>query len=155
MSEHIADIHWQRGDVAFSDGKYSRDHVWRFEGGTEVAASAAPGFAPPPLGTPEHVDPEEAFVASLSSCHMLWFLHLAQRAGFPVADYRDAAVGTLATNSGGQMAMTRVVLRPRVRWGQATPDDNAHRCLHDDAHHRCFIANSVRSEIVVEAETVG
>lgn len=151
MSTYGATIHWQRGDAAFLDGRFSRGHVWRFDGGASVPASSSPHVLPLPLSVEEGVDPEEAFVASLSSCHMLFFLLIACKRGFVVDDYGDEALGVMARNTEGKLAMTQVTLRPRVRYGGAAPPSrDVERAMHDEAHHRCFIANSVRSAVTVE-----
>jgi organic hydroperoxide reductase OsmC/OhrA len=147
VSEHRATIDWQRGGAEFSYEAYPRDHAWTFEGGTRVAASAAPDYR----GSPERVDPEEAFVAAVASCHMLTFLALAARKRLVVERYRDHAVGVLEKNEEGRLALTRVTLRPEIDFGgDARPDDAALARLHEQAHEHCFIANSVRSEIRVE-----
>lgn len=147
MSEHHAHIVWQRSSDDFSYASYTRDHEWRFPGGVTLAASAAPGF----LGTAERVDPEEAFVAALSSCHMLTFLAIASRKRMPVASYADEAVGTLEKNADGKLAITRVVLRPRVTFdGERQPSDAQLARMHATAHAECFLANSVRAEIEVD-----
>jgi len=146
MSEHAATISWQRGDRDFGYESYSRNHSWRFDGGVEVAGSAAPGY----LGDPKCVDPEEAFVAAIASCHMLTFLAIASRKRLVVDRYEDAAVGHMEKNADGKLAITRVVLRPSVTFGGAgapKPDELAR--LHEQAHANCFIANSVRTEISV------
>jgi organic hydroperoxide reductase OsmC/OhrA len=151
MSQHLATIHWRRGHAAFVDNHYSRAHVWRFDGGAEVLASSSPLVVPPPLSNPAAVDPEEAFVASLSSCHMLWFLSLAAERGLCVERYDDDAVGVMAKNADGRMAMTRVTLRPRVAFAagvQPTRDVQAE--LHVLAHEACFIAASVLAEVRCE-----
>jgi organic hydroperoxide reductase OsmC/OhrA len=146
MSEHKAHIAWQRGDREFTYDTYSRDHTWRFDGGVEIVGSAAPGF----LGNPEHVDPEEAFVASVASCHMLTFLAIAARKRFVVDRYEDEAVGHMEKNDRGKLAITRVLLRPAIRFGGAkTPTPDEITQLHHQAHENCFIANSVRTEIEV------
>ena len=151
MSEHLATIHWERGDQPFTDRHYSRRHLWSFDGGAVVAASASPHVVPPPGSDPSCVDPEEAFIASLSSCHMLWFLDLAARAGWFVDDYRDAAVGTMARNAEGRLAMTTVTLRPQVRFlGSNIPDAAAVAQVHHRAHESCFIASSVKTEVRCE-----
>jgi organic hydroperoxide reductase OsmC/OhrA len=120
--------------------------VWKFDGGSEVHASAAPQY----LGNESLVDPEQAFVASLSSCHMLTFLSLAARDGFVVEDYRDEAVGMMERNAEKRIAITRVVLRPAIRWGGEAPDQERLDQLHENAHKHCFIANSVTTKIEVE-----
>lgn len=118
MSEYRAEVMWQRGEQDFLDNRYSRRHVWRFDGGTELVASSSPQVVPEPFSDALAVDPEEAFVASLSSCHMLWFLHLAAKAGYCVDSYRDEAVGVMEKNAAGRVAITRVTLRP-VKIGRA------------------------------------
>lgn len=146
MSQHHATIDWHKGENDFTYEAYSRNHVWRFEGGIEVAASAAPAFR----GAPDRVDPEDAFVASLSACHMLTFLALAARKGFVVETYRDHATGLLAKNEDGRLAMTEVTLRPAITFGDSAPNAEQLQRLHDQSHHGCFIANSVLTEITVE-----
>lgn len=150
MSEYTAQLVWQRQPgEAFSDNRYSRRHVLKFDGGTEVPASSSPSVVPLPLSDASAVDPEEMFVASLASCHMLWFLSLAAGAGHRVERYEDDAVGTMARNADGRIAMTRVVLRPQVTFvtGSPAPDAAALQALHHDAHERCFIANSVKTDV--------
>ena len=142
-------IEWE-GQGGFSDNRYSRAHVWRFDGGAVVPGSSSPHVVPVPMSDPAAVDPEEALVASASSCHMLWFLHLARDAGFEVTRYRDEASGRMAKDERGRMAMTRIVLRPRIDFAGAAPDAATLERLHHEAHEACFIANSLRSEIVVE-----
>jgi len=147
MSEHTVAIEWKRETPDFEYKSYNRDHNWSFDGGIIVRASANPAY----LGNERCVDPEEAFVASLSSCHMLTFLAICCRKGFVLDGYRDEAVGILAKDSGGRMAMTKVTLRPQVRFGAGktpTPEELAQ--MHEQAHHACFIANSVKTEVVVE-----
>ncbi|MBI5718011.1 MAG: OsmC family protein [Burkholderiales bacterium] len=153
MSEYTARLLWQRGPLeAFNDNRYSRRHTLHFDGGVELAASSSPAVVPLPLSDASAVDPEEMFVASLSSCHMLWFLSLAAKAGHRVERYEDEAVGTMARNAEGRMAMTRVLLRPRVTFvpGSALADAPALAALHHKAHEACFIANSVKTEVVCE-----
>ena len=151
MSEHHAQLSWSRGDQAFTDNRYSRRHAWTFDGGAVVAGSAAPSVVPVPLSDPAAVDPEEALVAATSSCHLLWFLGIAAKRGFRVDSYADDAVGTLGKDAAGRIAVTRVTLRPRVVFsGDRLPTEEVHRALHHEAHERCFIANSLRSEIVCE-----
>jgi len=150
MSEHRATIEWRRGDAAFAYETYPRGHALRFEGGIEVPARAAPGNIPPTAPAGAGVDPEQAFVASLSSCHMLWFLHLACRAGHVVERYVDEASGVLAKGGNGRLMMTRVTLNPVVAFSGTAPDAAAHAALHEKAHEHCFIANSVTSEVVVQ-----
>ena len=149
VSEHRATVSWKRGDSAFTYETYTRDHVWRFGGGVEVPASSAPAFR----GNPERVDPEAALVAALSSCHMLTFLAIAARKRIVVETYEDEAFGVLEKNAEGKLAVTRVVLRPKVVFGEGTAvskEDLAR--LHHTAHEGCFIANSVTTAVTVEAE---
>lgn len=151
MALYHSQVHWFRGAQPFLDNQYSRGHIWRFDGGVEVPASSSPHVVPLPCSLVAAVDPEEAFVASLSSCHMLWFLALAAKAGWLVDDYLDRAEGVMARNGQGKLAMTLVTLRPEVRMGGArcpTPEQFAQ--LHHAAHDACFIANSVNSEVRCE-----
>src|SRR5215218_9870861 len=151
MSTYTATIHWQRGaDEAFAKGQYSRAHEWAFDGGHVMTASASPHIVPAPWSDPAGVDPEEAFVASLSSCHMLFFLDFARRAGLVIDSYVDEAEGELAKRPDGRMAMTRVTLRPRIAWDGEAPDAAVLADLHHKAHEACFIANSVTTEVLVQ-----
>jgi len=153
MSTYTATIRWSRqGEGDFSRGQYSRAHTWEFDGGVTVPASPSPHVVPPPWSDLNAVDPEEAFVASLSSCHMLFFIDFARRAGFVVDGYTDEAEGVLDKRADGKMAMTRVLLRPRVSWGGEMPPDGATVAdLHHRAHEACFIANSVTTEVTVQS----
>lgn len=151
MSEHFATVSWQRNDQNFADGKYSRGHIWRFDGGAEISASPSPHVVPVPMSVTEYVDPEEAFVASLSSCHMLFFLHLASKAKFVVDEYVDEAVGIIGKNEEGKMAMTKVTLRPRILFsGETKPSREQLEKLNHQAHELCFIANSVKTKVTIE-----
>lgn len=151
MSEYFASLRWQRGDQPFSDRRYSRRHEMHFDGGAVVPASSSPHSVRVPFSDPAAVDPEEAFVAALSSCHLLWFLDIACRAGWVVDDYRDDAVGVMAKDERGRLAITAVTLRPAVRFGgDKRPDAAEIERLHHAAHEECFIANSVRSEVRCE-----
>jgi organic hydroperoxide reductase OsmC/OhrA len=152
MSEHTATIRWQRtADADFVRNRYSRAHEWRFDGGAVVHASASPSVVRAPFSDPAGVDPEEAFVASVSSCHMLWFLSIAAGKGYAVESYEDEAVGTMAKNAAGKDWVADVVLRPRIKFdGERQPDAAALEALHHEAHAECFIANSVKSTIRVE-----
>lgn len=151
MSSYVATIRWERGDAAFTDNAYTRAHVWEFDGGLSVPASASPGIVPLPMSVAENVDPEEAFVASLSSCHMLFFLSIAQKRGFVIDRYVDNAVGHMREDGLGRMAVTRVVLRPDCRYASGNlPSRQELEKMHHRAHELCFIANSVRSEVVTE-----
>lgn len=152
MSKHGATIAWQRGDAAFIDNRYSRRHRWRFDGGADVAAAASPHVVARSLTDPAAVDPEEAFVASVASCHMLWFLSLAAEAGWCVDSYDDDAVGHMAPVRPDRPAFTEIVLRPRVVFvGERQPDEQTVAALHHEAHDRCFIANSIKCDVRVEA----
>ncbi len=152
MSVYTATIRWSRtGDGDFTKGQYSRAHEWAFDGGAVVPAGPSPHIVPEPWGNPAGVDPEEAFVASLSSCQMLFFVDFARRAGFVIDAYVDEAEGVLEKRGDGRMAMTRVTLRPRVTWAGETPDAAALADLHHRAHEACFIANSVTTEVTVDA----
>jgi organic hydroperoxide reductase OsmC/OhrA len=151
MSNYTATIRWTRDPgTDFAKGQYSRAHEWAFDGGAVVAASPSPHIVPTPWSDPAGVDPEEAFVASLSSCHMLVFLDLARREGWVVDGYVDKAQGVLEKRGDGKMAMTRVTLRPKIAWEGTWPSKAAIADLHHRAHEACFIANSVTTEVVVE-----
>ena len=151
---YTATIEWTRGDEPFVDLAYSRSHRWRFDGGTIVPASSSPSVVPVPQSNPAAVDPEEAFVAALSSCHMLWFLSIAAKRGFVVDIYLDEASGTLARNARNRLAMTEVALRPHVRFVGRVPSVTEHVQMHDKAHDACFIANSVTTVVTVEPTQV-
>lgn len=151
MSTYSATILWQRNGAVFTDQRYSRSHVWKFDGGAEVPGSSSPHSVPPPFSDAQAVDPEEAFVASLSSCHMLWFLHLSAKRGYVVERYEDRADGVMAKNAEGKLAMTLVTLRPNVEFsGGKPPGRQDIEALHHKAHEECFIANSVKSEVRCE-----
>jgi organic hydroperoxide reductase OsmC/OhrA len=151
VSTYTATVRWSRDpSTDFVKGQYSRAHEWAFDGGAVVPASPSPHVVPAPWSDRAGVDPEEAFVASLSSCHMLFFVDFARRAGFVIDSYIDEAEGVLEKRSDGKMAMTRVTLHPRVAWGGDTPDEAAIADLHHRAHEACFIANSVTTEVAVE-----
>jgi organic hydroperoxide reductase OsmC/OhrA len=154
MSTYTAGIRWNRGEQKFTDNRYSRAHTWQFDGGTTVPASASPHVVPLPMSDATAVDPEEAFVASLSSCHLLWFLSIAAKRGYVVDSYVDDAVGVMEKNAAGKLAITKVTLRPLVIFsGAKQPDRAALDALHHAAHEECFIAASVRSEVVIEPRT--
>ena len=151
MSTYTATVRWQLGDGNFADNSYSRGHEWVFDGGLTIPASASPDIVPLPMSVAGNVDPEEAFVASLSSCHMLFFLSLAAKRGIIVHDYTDEAKGYMDKDCDGKMAMTRVVLRPNATYSDGTGPDSAQlESLHHRAHKLCFIANSVKTEVVTE-----
>ena len=148
---HTALIRWNVGDADFLAKRYSRAHTWTFDGGVVVPASSSPQVVPVPMSDASAVDPEEAFVAALSSCHMLWFLDIASRAGYAVQRYEDAADGRMGRNDAGKLVVDVVTLRPRTRFaGARVPDAAALAALHHEAHAECFLANSVRCEIRCE-----
>ena len=155
MSDHAARLLWQRDPAEpFVDQRYSRRHTWHFDGGAVVPGSSSPSVVRLPFSDATAVDPEEALVAAASSCHLLWFLSLAADAGWCVDRYEDDAVGRMGRDERGRAAITRIVLRPRVSFsGEKRPDDAAIAHLHHAAHEACFIANSLRSEIVCEPQT--
>ena len=151
MSNYTATIRWDRkGEGDFTKGQYSRAHEWVFDGGVTVPASPSPHVVPAPWSDSHGVDPEEAVVASLSSCHMLFFVDFARRAGFVLDSYTDEAEGVMEKRSDGRIAMTRVTLRPRLSWSGDAPDAAAAANLHHKAHDACFIANSVTTKVTVE-----
>lgn len=146
-----ARVSWARGDANFLDNKYSRRHEWRFDGGVTVPGTSSPAVVPLPYSAADAVDPEEALVASASSCHMLWFLAIAAKRGFVVDRYEDDALGTMAKNAAGKIAFDRIVLRPRIAFsGDKQPTPAELEALHHKAHEECYIANTLRCEIVVE-----
>ena len=152
MSIYTAQVLWERGNARFLDNRYSRRHLLRFDGGTEVVGSSSPQVVPVPLSDSAAVDPEEAFVASLSSCHMLWFLSLAVKQGFCVDRYLDTAEGVMEKNADGRYFISRVTLRPDVTFsGDRIPTREQTEALHHKAHEECFIANSVLTQVRCEA----
>ncbi len=151
MSTYTAQVIWERGEQDFLAGRYSRRHTMRFDGGTDVPGSSSPHVVPVPMSDAAAVDPEEAFVASLSTCHMLWFLSIAGKRKFCVDRYIDSAIGVMARNTAGKMAMTVVTLRPDVQFsGVVSPTREEILHLHHEAHEECFIANSVKTEVRCE-----
>jgi organic hydroperoxide reductase OsmC/OhrA len=151
VSIHTAHIQWERNESRFTDNRYSRAHHWRFDGGAVVPASSSPHVVRVPFSDPSCVDPEEAYVAALSSCHMLWFLGLAAGAGYVVDSYADAAQGKMEKNAEGKDAITLVTLQPMVVFsGAKMPDDAVLAQLHHEAHASCFLASSVRTTIEVQ-----
>ncbi len=151
MSTHQAEVTWQRGQDTFTDNRYHRAHQWRFDGGAVVAASSSPHVVRVPFSDPAGVDPEEAYIAALSSCHMLWFLSIAAEDGFCVDSYADAAEGLMASNEAGQEVMVRVTLKPAVGFsGENIPHDALVADLHHRAHAACYLANSVKTAIEIE-----
>jgi len=154
MANYQAQISWQReGGESFVDLRYSRAHSWKFDGGVTVPASSAVHSVPLPYSKPENVDPEEALVAAISSCHMLTFLYVAAKSRFIVDSYDDTAIGTMARDSRGRQAITTVVLAPQIVFsGAHEPNEEIVKQLHHEAHEQCYVANSVRSEISVAGE---
>ena len=153
MSNHKATIRWQRTSDEFLKGRYSREHTWEFDGGAVVQASPSPAVVPAPFSNAAHVDPEEAFVASLSSCHMLTFLYLAGRKGFQVDSYADEAVGVITKNERKVPWVSTVTLNPRIIFsGAKLPTRAEQEHLHHESHEQCFIANSVKTEVIVELD---
>ena len=151
MANHTCTVEWSRGDAAFTDRQYSRAHRWRFDGGAAVPASSSPHSVRVPFSDPSAVDPEEALVAAVASCHMLWFLSLAAEAGYVVDSYSDDAQGRMGRFDDGRTGITQVVLHPHVvTSGAARPDDAAIASLHHAAHERCDIGNSIRGEVRVQ-----
>ena len=151
MSEHKATINWKRTNPDFLKGRYSREHTWTFDGGVTMPASPSPSAVPAPWSNPTLVDPEEAFVASISSCHMLTYLYLASRQGFQVDSYNDEAVGMMTKNEKGIPWVSSVTLHPKIVYsGEKLPTPADEEKLHHDAHEQCFIANSVKTEITVK-----
>jgi organic hydroperoxide reductase OsmC/OhrA len=148
MSEYVALVEWERRGAVFTDGRYSREHRWTFDEGISVPASASPHVVPLPYSVSAAVDPEEAFVASLSSCHMLFFLSLAAKQRFVVDSYRDPAVGRMGKDANGKLAMLEVTLRPEVRFGgERVPTVADIDALHHAAHEECFLARSVKTTV--------
>ena len=152
MSEYKAIITWKNTGPDFLKGKYSREHTWTFDGGATVAASASPAVVPAPYSNPAQVDPEEAFVASVSSCHLLTYIYLASRQGFQVDSYRDEAVGVMTKNEKSVPWVSSITLRPQIAYGGGklpTAEEQAH--LHHLAHEQCYIANSIKTKVTVKA----
>ena len=151
MSEHRATIKWAHSQGDFLKGTYSRSHTWSFDGGMTIGASSSPSAVRVPFSDPANVDPEEAFVASLASCHMLTYLYISGRKGFEISAYEDEAVGSMTRNEGGIPWISSVVLRPRITYvGSKTPSREEEEQMHHAAHEQCFIANSVKTDIKVE-----
>lgn len=153
MSEHKATVSWTRRDPDFLKGRYSREHTWTFDGGVTVPASPSPAVVPAPWSNPAHVDPEEAFVAAISSCHLLTYLFLASREGFQVDRYHDEAVGVMTKNERGIPWVSLVTLRPKIAYsGPKLPTSADEQRLHHLAHEQCYIANSIKTEVRVAGE---
>lgn len=157
MSIYTAKITWQNDSPeTFTDNKYSRAHTWSFDGGVSVPGSSSPHVVPTPWSDESAVDPEEAFVASISSCHMLTFLWIASRKGYVAESYIDSAAGILAKDADGRMSITAVKLRPEITWaGDNVPGSDEIASMHHAAHAGCYIANSVKAEITVETVQAG
>ena len=148
--EYTATVRWERGEGSFADNRYSREHVWLFDGGTQVPASPAAANVPPGCARADAVDPEEAFVAAISSCHMLFFLAFAAKRGFTPDSYEDHAVGIMERNERGKLFVSRVTLDPKIVWsGENRPSAEEVAAMHHRAHEECFLANSVKTEVVV------
>jgi len=151
MSEHLATIRWQRSGPDFAKGQFSRIHTWAFDGGAVIDASPAPSIVPEPYSNPAFVDPEEALVASIASCHMLTFLYVASKKGYQVDSYEDHAVGVMTKNEAGVPWVSAVTLRPNIAYsGDKQPSAEDEAALHHSAHKYCFIANSVKTDVKVE-----
>lgn len=148
-------IFWKKSlDEAFVDSKYNRSHTWSFDGGIEIPASSSPHVVPVPMSNESAVDPEEAFVAAVSSCHMLWFLSIAAEKNFIIESYEDNAIGVLGKNEEGKLAMTKITLKPKVNFNDRTvPPIEQVDELHRLAHEKCFIANSVKTKITIMVVT--
>lgn len=151
MSNIRVTVEWERHQAVFTDNRYLRAHRWIFDGGAQIAASSSPQIVPVPMSDAAAVDPEEAYVAALSSCHMLWFLSIAAKNGFCVNNYSDTAVGEMARNDLGKLVIAQVRLRPLIRWDAKVPSDAVIAQMHQQAHEECFIANSVRTQILIES----
>jgi organic hydroperoxide reductase OsmC/OhrA len=157
LATYEANVRWRRQpDEPFVDGRYSRAHEWLFDGGAKVHASASPHVVKLPFSDPSGVDPEEAFLAAISSCHMLFFLDFAAQRGFVVASYDDRAIGVMSKTSDGKEWMTKVTLNPHVEFiGDKRPTPAEVDALHHESHAECYIANSVKAEVVVEGQAEG
>jgi len=156
MSLHKATISWKSAGPDFLKGKYSREHTWTFDGGAVVPASSSPSNVPEPWSNPANVDPEEAFVAAISSCHMLTYLYVAFKQGFQIESYQDEAIGVMTRNKEGVSWVSAVTLHPRIVYGgERLPAPAEEEHLHHLAHEQCFIANSVKTDVKVERAPVG
>lgn len=153
MQQFTARVSWRRDQQVFTDNRYSRAHRWEFDGGLAVPASSSPLSVAVPMSDPSALDPEEALVAAVSSCHMLFFLSIAQQRGFVVDRYQDAALGTMTKNDQGKMAMTRIALRPAIDFCGKQPTAEELAALHHSAHEECYIANSIKADVVLEEMT--
>lgn len=152
MHTYEATVSWNRGDQGFVDNRYSRAHEWAFDGGLRIPASSSPSIVPLPMSMAANVDPEEALVAATSSCHMLFFLSIAAKRGFIVDEYVDSATGVMAKNSAGKAAITRITLRPKIVFsGALQPTSDELEAMHHESHDQCYIANSIKADVIVEA----
>jgi organic hydroperoxide reductase OsmC/OhrA len=151
MTTFTAKVAWERGEGSFTDGRYSRGHSWSFDGGAIIEASASPHNVPLPYSLEENVDPEEAYVAALSSCHMLFYLWIASKKRIGIDSYIDDAIGVMGKVD-GRMMVSRVELRPRVVYTDDIPSREAQEKMHHQAHELCFLANSVKTEIEIVLE---
>lgn len=151
MSAHLATIRWRNSGPDFASRRYSREHTLHFDGGVVVPGSPSPQIVPAPWSNAAAVDPEEAFVAAVAACHMLWFLHVACDAGWVPESYEDSAEGFMTRNEQGSLWISQIILRPHIRWhGETTPSPEDLERLHHRAHEQCFIANSIRTEVIVQ-----
>ena len=151
MAHYLAEVIWKRGAQDFLDNRYSRRHTLRFDGGIEFPGSSSPHVVPQPMSDAAAVDPEEMFIASIANCHMLFFLSIAAREGFRVDSYHDRVLGVMGKNAAGKISVTKVTLRPEVRFsGERVPGGNEIAAMHHEAHEECFIANSVLTEVLCE-----
>lgn len=151
MSHYVARVRWQRNAQSFTDQRYSRAHSWAFDGGVTLPASSSPHVVPLPYSDPGGVDPEEAFIAALSSCHMLTFLWLAAKEGYCIDSYADDAEGEMTPIGHGRQAVTSATLKPEIAFsGEKIPSDAVVAALHHRAHEECFLANSVKTEIKIQ-----
>ena len=152
MSNYVATVVWTRAaDAPFKDNKYSRAHEWRFDGGAVVKGSSAPSSVRAPLSDPSAVDPEEALVAAVASCHMLFFLSYVAAAGFVVDRYEDDAIGEMGKNANGKTAIVKITLRPKIAWAGTPPGAQQIDQLHHRSHEECYIANSITAQVTVES----
>ena len=151
MAQYSAEVIWERGDAIFTDNRYSRRHRWRFDGGLEVPGSSSPHSVPVPMSDAGAIDPEEAFIAALSSCHMLWFLAIAGKRKFRIDRYHDQATGVLAKNADGKWCVSVVTLQPEAQFsGELLPTREQVEAMHHSAHAECYIANSVSTQVHIE-----
>lgn len=156
MAEYKATIIWERGNQLFTDNHYSRAHKWKFDEGIEIRASSSPHIVPLPYSDAVAIDPEEAFVASLSSCHMLWFLSIAAKNNFCVDNYSDEACGVMGKDDSGRLFITHVILQPKTLFsGSHLPTEDELILMHDKAHKECFIANSVKTNVQCKPIYIG